>query len=67
MGRKKVEDPKVHLPNVTVNKSVIDQMVEVLKEHPEFVLSVHYQQALENYIDKMIPSKRLIRLGPTQK
>lgn len=49
-GRPKADDPKIHLPNITVNESTINSMAEIQKENSNMSLSEHYQKALDNYV-----------------
>jgi len=55
-GRPRADDPKIHLPNITINESTINQMAAIQKENPRLSLSEHYQKALDNYIYKYYSS-----------
>ena len=61
VGRPRSNDPKVHLPSLTIYRSSIETMAKIQSQHPQMSLSEHYQKAIDNYI--LIYSRSITRLG----
>ena len=60
-GRPKSDDPKIHLPNVTVAESTINAVKKISDEFPGMSLSDHYQKALDFYVNQY--QSGITRLG----
>jgi len=51
-GRPRADDPKIHLPNVTINQSTIAAIKKISDDFPKMSLSEHYQKALDHYVEQ---------------
>lgn len=60
-GRPTVDDPKIHLPNVTVNESTINAIKKISEDFLGMSLSEHYQKALDHYAEQY--QSGITRLG----
>lgn len=60
-GRPKSEDPRIHLPNVTVAESTINAIKKISEDFPGMSLSDHYQKALDHYANQY--QSGITRLG----
>lgn len=51
-GRPRSDDPKIHLPSITVYESTIAAMQRISEDFTNMSLSDHYQKALDFYINQ---------------